>query len=83
MLDSALDVLGYLIVFTFLASFSLWVLAYFGYEMVKHAMRGPSPQLRSLGTSILDEPPYVAPVALDHSLVPLARPGSENPSQAA
>jgi hypothetical protein len=60
MFASFWDVVGCLLFALFLGSFSVWLTAYFAYQVALYAAHGPSPQLRSVGTSILDEPPLEA-----------------------
>jgi hypothetical protein len=52
------DTLGVLVVAFTIGAFFFWLVGYFVYEVVRYALFGPSEQLRSVGTSILDEPPF-------------------------
>ncbi len=54
-----LDALGFLLVLGLLGSFLFWLVGYFVYEIVRHWIRGPSEQLKSVGLS-LGEPIRVA-----------------------
>ena len=54
------DAVGFLLEAFVLGSFTFWVIGYFVLEAVKYAIYGPSEQLRSVGTSILAEPPLQA-----------------------
>jgi len=62
------DALGFLVVAFTIGAFAFWLVGYFIVEMVRYALSGPSEQLQSIGTSILDEP------ALDSTLPPLEPP---------
>ena len=52
------DALGFLVVAFTIGAFFFWLVGYFVVEVVRYALFGPSEQLRSVGTSILDEPPF-------------------------
>ena len=51
------DALGFAVVSFTLGAFAFWLIGYFVLEVVRYALFGPSDQLRSVGTSILDEKP--------------------------
>ena len=62
------DALGFAFEVFVLGAFVFWVPGYFLLEVLRYAWRGPSEQLKSVGTSILDEP---------------ASPGLQPPARAA
>lgn len=53
------DVLSYLFSVCVLGSFTFWVIGYFVVQTFRYVIEGPSEQLKSVGTSILDEPEFV------------------------
>jgi hypothetical protein len=62
------ETVGFLITASVLGSFAFWLIGYFAIEMARHWIRGPSEQLKSLGTSILSEPPLrPVPVPIDRT----------------
>lgn len=50
------DAIGFLFAAFWLGAFAFWLFGYFAVEVFKHLASGPSPQFRSLGTTVLDEP---------------------------
>jgi hypothetical protein len=56
------DALGFLVVSFTIGAFAFWLIAYFTVELVRYLIFGPSEQLRSVGTSILSEPPLEKPL---------------------
>jgi hypothetical protein len=55
------EFMSFLVFSSILGSFAYWLIAYFAVEIFLHFARGPSEQLQSLGTSVLDEPEYREP----------------------
>jgi hypothetical protein len=51
------DAFSFLLFAGVLGAFSFWLTGYFAVECVKYFLKGPSDQLKTVGTSILDEPP--------------------------
>lgn len=56
------DALAYLFSSFVLGAFVFWVVGYFSLEWVRYLIYGPSDQLKTIGTSILDEAPLEARV---------------------
>ena len=54
------DALAYLFFAFVMGAFAFWVTGYFLVESVKYFFNGPSEQLKTVGTSILDEAPLEA-----------------------
>lgn len=57
------DALAYLFCSFVLGAFVFWLAAYFTVEGVRYLFSGPSEQLKTVGTSILNEPPLEARMA--------------------
>lgn len=54
-LMALVEAFNYLTIALGIGLFAYWLVAYFLLEVVRHFRTGPSRQLRSLGTSVLDQ----------------------------
>jgi hypothetical protein len=50
------DTVGFGIEVFVMGAFGFWLFGYFAVEAVRYLVNGPSEQLKTVGTSILDEP---------------------------